>query len=214
MIGDLVWLDVNGDGLQADDEPGVAGAVVVLRDPAGSEVARVLTDQFGAYEFAGVTPGSFFLELELPEGTGITLVDEGPDDEVDSDLFAVDDEDGTARTEVFTVPADHPDAFDLGLIAAADPPQEHVHDDAGHHHPGDHRTADHHAGDDRAGDGRADRAADDVDDGTRHHHTADDGSATTDNDHVAQYDDRRLTAAATPCRRRPRRHPASGRPSQ
>ena len=124
VIGDLVWLDVDGDGLQDEDEPGAPGIVVVLRDPTGVEVARVVTDQFGAYEFTGLAPGSFLLEVELPDGSGITQPDEGPDDEVDSDLVAVDDEDGTARTEVFTVPADHADAFDLGLIAVADPPQD------------------------------------------------------------------------------------------
>jgi hypothetical protein len=124
VIGDLVWLDVDGDGLQDEDEPGAPGIVVVLRDPTGVEVARVVTDQFGAYEFTGLAPGSFLLEVELPDDTGFTQPDEGPDDEVDSDLAAVDDEDGTARTEVFTVPADHADAFDLGLIAAAEPPAE------------------------------------------------------------------------------------------
>ena len=117
-IGDLVWLDANGDGLQDPDEKrGVEGVDVVLLDASGGELARDTTDEFGLYKFVDVSDGSYVLELELPDGFEVTLPDQGPDDEFDSDLVAVDEQLRTARTDVFAVPAAEPhDAFDLGLV--------------------------------------------------------------------------------------------------
>jgi hypothetical protein len=115
-IGDLVWLDGSGDGLQQPEEPGIEGVVVVLRDAAGLELARDVTDHLGNYEFTDLRAGSFVLEVELPDGYGITRVDQGPNDELDSDLMTLDEQNGTARTDQVAVPADRPDGFDLGLI--------------------------------------------------------------------------------------------------
>ena len=122
-IGDFVWLDGNGDGLQDENELGVAGVAVVLLDAAGVELDRDVTDELGAYEFAGVAEGSYLIELELPDGYDITLPHQGADDELDSDLVTVDEQRGTARTDLVGAPTEPPLGVDLGLILATVEPE-------------------------------------------------------------------------------------------
>jgi hypothetical protein len=119
-IGDLVWLDADGDGLQQPDEAGLEGVVVVLLDGTGRELARDVTDHLGRYEFAQLPAGPYALDVELPDGYGITLPDQGVDDEVDSDLRSVDELRATARTELFALPLDRPGSVDLGLVVLED----------------------------------------------------------------------------------------------
>ena len=53
----------------------------------------------------------------------ITLPDSGEDDEFDSDLVTVDEQRGTARTDVIGLPAEQPLDFDLGLVVAPVEPE-------------------------------------------------------------------------------------------
>lgn len=61
-IGNRVWHDVNGDGLQDPDEPGLAGIAVQLRSPgidgvfgnADDQVWTTTTDSEGHYFFGGL----------------------------------------------------------------------------------------------------------------------------------------------------------------
>ena len=55
-IGDTVWYDDNGDGLQQPGEPGIPGVTVVVFQNGGP-VASVVTDSNGHY-LVGVPPGS------------------------------------------------------------------------------------------------------------------------------------------------------------
>lgn len=61
-IGDFVWLDSSGDGVQDASEPGVAGVSVTLQDGAGKLLRPpVITDAAGKYGFAGLSDGSYRL---------------------------------------------------------------------------------------------------------------------------------------------------------
>lgn len=71
-IGDFVWLDTNGDGLQNGGEPGIAGLTVTLIYPDGSTVSTV-TDQQGRYLFEDLPPGEYTVEVEIPTGYVPTL---------------------------------------------------------------------------------------------------------------------------------------------
>ncbi|MEJ2749388.1 MAG: SdrD B-like domain-containing protein, partial [Anaerolineae bacterium] len=51
-LGDYVWLDVNGDGVQDADEPGLGGVVIELTQPSSS-VITTTTDSDGFYSFGG-----------------------------------------------------------------------------------------------------------------------------------------------------------------
>lgn len=51
LIGDTVWFDANANGLQDDNEPGIAGVVVNRLDSNGQVVATTTTDANGYYDF-------------------------------------------------------------------------------------------------------------------------------------------------------------------
>ncbi len=53
-IGDRVWRDDDGDGVQDADEPGIAGVVLELTDSEGVTLATATTSATGQYRFAGL----------------------------------------------------------------------------------------------------------------------------------------------------------------
>ena len=64
-IGDLCWLDLDGDGLQGMDEPGVPGVrITLLRD--GVTVAETISDQYGFYRFSDLYPAAYTLNVAPP----------------------------------------------------------------------------------------------------------------------------------------------------
>ena len=72
-IGDTVWNDTNGNGLQDPGEVGVADAVVTLRgDADGDGVYDVLATQTttptGTYGFANLPVGSYLVSVAVPSG--------------------------------------------------------------------------------------------------------------------------------------------------
>ena len=87
-IGDRVFLDVNGNGVD-DGEPGVEGITVELIDAATEVVIdSVLTDASGNYQFVNVPPGEYRVRFGNSDGTTnytFTLPNQGVDDTIDSD---------------------------------------------------------------------------------------------------------------------------------
>ena len=64
-VGDLCWLDLDGDGLQGMDEPGVPGVkITLLRD--GQEIAQTVSDQYGFYRFSDLYPAVYTLQVAPP----------------------------------------------------------------------------------------------------------------------------------------------------
>jgi SdrD B-like domain/Secretion system C-terminal sorting domain len=59
-VGDLVWNDIDGDGVQDANEPGIPGIIVTLKDNLGNVVGTAITDGNGAYLISNVTPGTGF----------------------------------------------------------------------------------------------------------------------------------------------------------
>jgi hypothetical protein len=66
-LGDLVWQDIDGDGVQDPGEPGIAGVTVTLYDSNGNLIATQVTDVNGNYLFTGLQPGTYIVEFELPD---------------------------------------------------------------------------------------------------------------------------------------------------
>ena len=89
QVGDRVWKDLDGDGIQDAGEPGVAGVEVQLLDSSGIFVGTQTTDRNGKYLFDGVPPGRNyrvkFEKSNLPAGFQFTLPKVGGDDSSDSD---------------------------------------------------------------------------------------------------------------------------------
>ncbi|MEM9920643.1 MAG: SdrD B-like domain-containing protein [Bacteroidota bacterium] len=87
-IGNLVWEDLNRNGLREAGEPGIAGVDIQLtgQDGTGEAVNRSgQTDGVGIYFFDGLKPGSYKLTFNKPDGFAATLADQGSDDTIDSD---------------------------------------------------------------------------------------------------------------------------------
>src|SRR5205823_4116706 len=57
-IGDFVWNDANGNGIQDAGEAGVAGVSVALLTSSGSSAGSATTDSTGHYRFNSVYPGT------------------------------------------------------------------------------------------------------------------------------------------------------------
>ncbi|MEZ4867823.1 MAG: SdrD B-like domain-containing protein [Caldilineaceae bacterium] len=88
-LGDLVWEDLSGDGLQNGDEPGIARVTVTLTGADGS-TATTTTDANGIYTFTNLTPGlPYTVTFDTPTGFGPTTPNVGVDDSVDSDGLTV-----------------------------------------------------------------------------------------------------------------------------
>ena len=109
-IGDRVWDDLNGNGVQDRGEPGLAGISVQLLNSKGALVTRTTTDVSGMYLFTGLRPGAYKLRFLAPKGWIFTLQDIG-DDTLDSDSNRI-----NGRTANFTVASGQPNrSVDCGL---------------------------------------------------------------------------------------------------
>jgi hypothetical protein len=84
-LGDLVWNDVNQDGIQDAGEPGVPGVTVELLNLAGTVVATTVTDAFGKYQFNDLAPGSYSVRFTLPSGYAFSPANAGTNDYLNSD---------------------------------------------------------------------------------------------------------------------------------
>jgi len=110
-IGDRVWLDDNGDGIQDAGEANMPDVTVTLLDDEGSELGQRVTGPTGFYIFTGLMAGRYQLRFDLPEGYAFSLENRGGDEYIDSDV----DEEGL--TDLFTVGDDTIDyRWDAGLV--------------------------------------------------------------------------------------------------
>jgi uncharacterized repeat protein (TIGR01451 family) len=126
-VGDRVWHDVDGDGVQdASETTGLAGVTVRLIDPGPDTTPGTFddvvvdtdtTDVSGGYVLTGPA-GTYAVEFSgLPGGWILSTADQGGDDALDSDPAP-----GTGLTPVFTLAGGASDvtvdagAFEPGLI--------------------------------------------------------------------------------------------------
>ncbi len=89
-MGDTVWLDVNGNGLQDYKEPLVPGTKLTLlrvnEDGSMTEAAQTESDKYGYYRFEALRPGAYVLRLDAQNGEQLTVHYGEPLGEIDSDL--------------------------------------------------------------------------------------------------------------------------------
>ncbi|PWZ87610.1 SdrD B-like domain-containing protein, partial [Staphylococcus pseudintermedius] len=79
-VGDKVWDDLNKDGIQDDNEPGISDVKVTLKDADGNVVDTRTTDANGSYLFENVKEGDYTIEFETPEGYTPTVTGQGTAD--------------------------------------------------------------------------------------------------------------------------------------
>lgn len=75
-VSGTVFADRNDNGLMDEDEKGLSGAKVTLKDENG-EVFSATISTSGEFTFDAVLPGSYYLTYELPDGSVFAPVVEG-----------------------------------------------------------------------------------------------------------------------------------------
>ncbi|MBK7226297.1 MAG: PPXXXP-CTERM sorting domain-containing protein [Saprospiraceae bacterium] len=74
-IGDYVWRDTDGDGIQDLTESGINGVTVLLKDAAGNTISSTVTSNgptgAGYYNFT-VDPGTYSVTIVAPTGNSIS----------------------------------------------------------------------------------------------------------------------------------------------
>jgi uncharacterized repeat protein (TIGR01451 family) len=77
QLGNYVWMDSNGNGVQDNGEPAQPGVSVTLRNSANVVVATTSTNSTGNYLFTNLAPGTYTVEFTAlpgfsfsPQGTG------------------------------------------------------------------------------------------------------------------------------------------------
>ncbi|MGW8482384.1 SdrD B-like domain-containing protein [Microbacterium sp. NPDC055903] len=118
-VGDYVWIDKDGDGVQDAGEKPLAGIEVKLFDKDGNLVETTKTDKDGYYSFTDLLPGTEY-QIEFPTTVTIdgvtydlTRSNQGDDDDRDSDV------DPKTGRVVFTTPLS---GSNSGLPGEADGP--------------------------------------------------------------------------------------------
>ncbi len=110
-IGDLVWLDANGNGIQDGGESGISGVTVRLYNSANTLIATTTTGGDGSYAFTHLYPGDYYVEFLAPAGYVFTAQNQGSDDAKDSDANP-----STGKTAITTLSEGETDnTWDAGL---------------------------------------------------------------------------------------------------
>ena len=125
QIGDRLWFDIDGDGIQDAGESPVVGATVNLRDSSGTIIDTATTDANGEYRFSSTTDPlvvgqSFSITIDDPDdfapggilaGWAPSKLGTGTDIDSDGDIVG-----GYPRISVPTVSAGFNDhSFDIGF---------------------------------------------------------------------------------------------------
>ena len=86
-LGNYVWNDINGNGIQEAGEAPIAGVVVNLIDPiTGIITATTTTDPTGFYTFTGLVNGNYTVQFITPSGL-VPTASNTTSDGLDSDLL-------------------------------------------------------------------------------------------------------------------------------
>ena len=111
VLGNLVWEDLNKDGVQDVGERGIANVSVTLyNNDTDKKVATTTTDENGLYEFPHLDSDfNYYVQFKVPAGYVVSPQDQEVDS-IDSDA------DATGRTDVISLSANQINSsVDMGL---------------------------------------------------------------------------------------------------
>ena len=110
-LGNLVWHDINGNGIQEFGEEGISNITVNLFSSNGIFIRSEETDSSGNYLFDNIPNGNYYLGFDIPEEYNITIPYVGNSDS-NSDISNVY---GYGTTELVQVSGTDRVDIDLGL---------------------------------------------------------------------------------------------------
>ena len=112
-LGDFVFLDEDGDGIQDPEDDGIEDVTVNLLDEDGNVIATTTTDENGFYEFTDLTPDTYSVEFVTPDGLTASPANQGSDDAMDSDAV------GGETQQVTLVSGENNPTLDAGFYETA-----------------------------------------------------------------------------------------------
>jgi hypothetical protein len=127
-IGDHVFFDVDGDGIQSAADTPISGVIATVMDETNHEVGTATTDPSGNYVVSGLTPStSYTICFDVTGATGLpagvtpvqlieALQSQGEDPGADSDIDATDCAWFTSQQ------AGEDSSMDAGFIVKPPPP--------------------------------------------------------------------------------------------
>lgn len=128
-IGNVLWSDENGNGIQDPGEKGIDGVTVTLRDGNDNLIGTTVTNSvydsvyastYGNYLFDHLYPGQYYVHFDLPEGYTFTKKVSGLPDEADNDS----DVDPSGNTIRFMLNGGEEKlSIDAGVVPLPQPPQ-------------------------------------------------------------------------------------------
>ena len=111
-IGDRLWIDTNGNGVQDGSEIGMGGVTVQLLNATGKLLATTTSAADGSYLFTGLAADVYQLQFGNKDGYGFTRRD------IDNDLSDSDANVTTGRSQYVALGiAEHNRTVDAGYVA-------------------------------------------------------------------------------------------------
>ena len=114
-IGDFVWLDRNGDGIQDIGEPGIENIQVKLYNKRDLLVKTTVTDINGYYLFTDINPDEYYVKFIYPSQYSVSPKNK-TDDARDSDI---DNSNGNGTTQLYNITSNNY-TIDAGLLNCAE----------------------------------------------------------------------------------------------
>jgi hypothetical protein len=112
-IGDRVWRDADGNGIQGNSESGWSGVTVRLRSCDGAVVKSTTTDAGGGYRFDNLGAGKYQVEVVAPEGVKFSPRNAGNDGSRNSDA---DTSSGRTWCTSISSAGENRTGLDVGLV--------------------------------------------------------------------------------------------------
>jgi hypothetical protein len=114
ILGNRVWHDTNGNGVQEPREEGIEGICVDLLDENGTRLQQTTTDSNGYFGFP-VEAGTYNIEFQVPSWlafTGLNIGEEATDSDVDPASGRIERIDISTASALF---------WDAGLVVSSEP---------------------------------------------------------------------------------------------